>query len=57
MYGGASNNSCSETFAGPEEFSEPEARTLRDWFLENGQNIKLYLTIHSFGELLMYPWA
>lgn len=57
MHAGASNNSCTETYAGPEAFSEPEARALRDWFNQNGQNVKLYLTFHSYGEMILYPWG
>ncbi|XP_066257603.1 carboxypeptidase B-like [Euwallacea similis] len=58
MFAGASNNSCSETFAGPEEFSEPETRALRDWFLTHSEeNVKLYLTFHSYGEMVLYPWG
>lgn len=57
MFGGASDNPCAETFAGPEPFSEPEAQAFRDWFLANNEHIKLYLSFHSFGELLLYPWS
>ncbi|XP_066149003.1 carboxypeptidase B-like [Euwallacea fornicatus] len=58
MFAGATNNSCTETFAGPEEFSEPETRALRDWFLAHPEeNVKLYLTFHSYGEMVLYPWG
>ncbi|KAH1011513.1 hypothetical protein HUJ04_000864 [Dendroctonus ponderosae] len=57
MVGGASSNPCSETFAGPSEFSEPEARAMRDFILDHKDNIKLYVSFHSFGELLLYPWS
>ncbi|KAL1501714.1 hypothetical protein ABEB36_006995 [Hypothenemus hampei] len=59
MCGGASSNSCSETYAGPEPFSEPESQAVRNWLLSVGLllDIKLYLSFHSFGEYILYPWS
>ncbi|XP_059616969.1 zinc carboxypeptidase-like [Phlebotomus argentipes] len=54
---GASNDICSETFAGPEPFSEPETKQLADFVLEHLQNIKVYLSFHSYSQLLLYPWS
>ncbi|GLG98650.1 Putative carboxypeptidase 3, partial [Gryllus bimaculatus] len=47
---------CSETYAGPRGFSEPETAALRDYVSSN-RNIKLYLTFHSYGNYLLYPWG
>ncbi|KAL1501712.1 hypothetical protein ABEB36_006993 [Hypothenemus hampei] len=57
MFDGASNYSCDQTYAGPSSFSEPESRAIRDWILPNKDNIKLYLTFHSYGEMILYPWG
>lgn len=57
MYAGASNNSCTEIYAGPEPFSEPETRALRDWILANNEHAKLYLAFHSYGEMMLFPWG
>lgn len=58
MVAGATNNSCDQIYAGPEAFSEPEARAIRDWFLSHqDENVKLYLTFHSYGEMILYPWG
>lgn len=57
MFDGASANPCSDTHAGPSAFSEPETQALRNWFSANGDNVKLYLTFHSYGEMMLYPWG
>lgn len=56
MENGASSNQCAETYAGTSAFSEPETRALRD-FLLSTSDIKLYLTFHSYGQYLLYPWG
>ncbi|XP_014099996.3 carboxypeptidase B1 [Bactrocera oleae] len=54
---GASSNPCSEVYAGPSAFSEPEAVVVRDiMHTLSGRGI-MYLTIHSFGNALFYPWG
>ncbi|KAE8737749.1 hypothetical protein FOCC_FOCC016784 [Frankliniella occidentalis] len=58
---GTSDYPCDETYAGPKAFSEPEARNLRDYILKcqeraNG-NVKMYLTLHSYGPMILYPWG
>ncbi|KAH1018576.1 hypothetical protein HUJ05_006318 [Dendroctonus ponderosae] len=57
MHAGASNNSCLNTYAGPEAFSEPESRALRNMVQNHLENARLYLTFHSYGEYLLYPWG
>ncbi|XP_030751013.1 carboxypeptidase B-like isoform X2 [Sitophilus oryzae] len=57
MHAGASSTPCAETYAGPQAFSEPETVALKDWFFTNNGTVKLYLTFHSFGNLLLYPWG
>ena len=56
METGASSWECSETYAGSRAFSEVETRNLRDYILKT-PNIKAYLTLHSYGQYLLYPWG
>lgn len=48
---GASQNPCSETYAGPEPFSEPETAALRDFLAPIGRQINVYLSFHSYGQV------
>ncbi|XP_069669383.1 carboxypeptidase B-like [Periplaneta americana] len=57
MEAGASNNPCNDDYAGPYAFSEPETRALRDFALANSQQIKLYLSLHTHGGYILYPWG
>uniref|UniRef100_A0A1B0DHR3 Zinc carboxypeptidase A 1 n=1 Tax=Phlebotomus papatasi TaxID=29031 RepID=A0A1B0DHR3_PHLPP len=54
---GASNDPCSPAFAGPYPFSEVETGQLANYVLERLDHIKVYLSMHSFSELLMYPYG
>lgn len=42
---------------GPSAFSEVESRNVRDFVLAHKDNIKLYLTFHSYGQYLLFPWG
>lgn len=54
---GASSNPCVDTYAGPKAFSEPETIIVRDLMYSlKGRGI-MYLTIHSYGNYLLYPWG
>lgn len=53
---GASMNGCSETYAGSKPFSEMETQALAT-FIERFDNIKLYLSFHSYGQLLLFPYV
>ncbi|KAF5269909.1 hypothetical protein FQR65_LT05708 [Abscondita terminalis] len=44
-------------YPGPEPFSEPEARALRDVISKYAQSIKLYLSLHSAAQSFLYPWG
>lgn len=54
---GASADPCSETYAGPKAFSEPEAIVVRDLIHSLADRGKMYLTVHSYGNYLLYPWG
>ena len=53
--GPTSCNPMDETYVGPDRFSEPESRNLKDFCDAHG--IDVFLDIHSFSELVLYPWA
>lgn len=54
---GASPDPCSETYAGPKAFSEPEAIVVRDLIHSLAERGKMYLTVHSYGNYILYPWG
>lgn len=53
---GASGNSCSETYHGPYPNSEPEVKSIVDFVKSHG-NIKAFISIHSYSQLLLYPYG
>merc|ERR1711970_580269 len=56
---GASSQPCAETYCGPSAFSEPESAAQRDYmerFVSAG-TIKSYLTMHSYGQVMLYPYS
>ncbi|KAK3889557.1 hypothetical protein Pcinc_006450 [Petrolisthes cinctipes] len=53
---GASANPCSETYKGPQAFSEPETRGLQ-LLMSGVRDIDLFITFHSFGQTILYPWG
>lgn len=57
MNNGASSNPCSETFAGPVPFSEPETMALREFLEPIGSKINMYLSFHSQGQYVLFPYG
>ncbi|NXM10563.1 CBPA1 Carboxypeptidase, partial [Ploceus nigricollis] len=53
---GASGNSCTETYHGPYPNSEPEVKSIVDFVKSHG-NIKAFISIHSYSQLLLYPYG
>lgn len=54
---GASKSSCAQTYRGDEVFSEPETRVVRDIMESLKGKCKMYLTLHSYGKYLLYPFG
>ncbi|XP_064539840.1 carboxypeptidase B1 [Drosophila montana] len=54
---GASSDPCAETYAGSRAFSEPEAIVVRDLIHSLADRGKMYLTVHSYGNYILYPWG
>lgn len=52
---GSSSEPCNLTYRGSEPFSEPEARAVRD--LVRQQRFDLLLSLHSYGDVILYPWG
>lgn len=52
---GSSGSTNSETYRGVSGFSEPETRNVKKFCEE--RNIKMSLNYHTYGNLLIYPWA
>ncbi|XP_044733186.1 carboxypeptidase B-like [Chrysoperla carnea] len=48
---------CDSSYSGDEEFSEFESRALRDLGYALGDDVLVYLTLHAYGPLLLYPWG
>lgn len=54
---GASDKPCSDTFAGPSAFSEIETKSLADFIKTLKGKIQLYISFHSYSQLLLYPYG
>jgi hypothetical protein len=69
--GGSSGYACDDTFRGGGPASEPETQVIRDYLLSHFDDQRaapldapapqtasgLFLDIHSYGELLLWPWG
>ncbi len=53
---GASDDPFAENYHGVGPFSEPESTAIRD-FIAADPNMVSMLDVHSFGQLLLYPWG
>lgn len=54
--GGSSSNPSSDTFKGPQAFSEIETQAIKN-YVERHQNISILLSFHTYSELILYPWG
>lgn len=54
---GASNSGCDDTYRGRSAFSEIESQVVRDIMLSLKGRGKFYLTLHSYGNYILYPWG
>ncbi|XP_062956670.1 carboxypeptidase A1 [Cynocephalus volans] len=53
---GASSSPCSETYHGKSANSEVEVRSIVDFIVGHG-NIRAFISIHSYSQLLLYPYG
>lgn len=54
--GGASTSPNSDTYRGPQAFSEPETTAVKK-YVEDHVNITILLSFHTFSKLILYPWG
>ncbi|XP_062141796.1 zinc carboxypeptidase A 1-like [Drosophila sulfurigaster albostrigata] len=54
---GASDSPCSDTYAGPEAFSEIETYSLSQYIASIKDKIQLYISLHSYSQYLLYPYG
>ncbi|KAI7792380.1 carboxypeptidase B isoform X1 [Triplophysa rosa] len=54
---GASSNPCSDTYCGSRPESEIESKNLANFIRTNKSIIKSYLTVHSYSQLLLFPYS
>ena len=52
---GASDSPWSNTYRGPEAFSEPCTQAIRD--LARAESLNASISYHSYGQLILYPWS
>ncbi|XP_066995955.2 carboxypeptidase B [Anabrus simplex] len=53
---GSSRRPCDEIYAGAHAFSEPETSAIQG-FVKSHQAIKAYVSYHSYGQYILYPWG
>jgi hypothetical protein len=54
---GSSGNPRSNVYRGPNAFSEPELKAIRDLINDDNHQFKYTLNYHASGEAMLYPWA
>ncbi|KAI9553889.1 hypothetical protein GHT06_019159 [Daphnia sinensis] len=54
---GTSTNPCSDVYKGTKAFSEPETLATSNFIKGKASSIKLYLTLHSYGQAALIPWG
>ena len=54
---GSSSKTCSEEYRGTRPFSEPETAALRNFLTARRNSVVMYLTFHSYGQMILYPWG
>lgn len=57
MVVGASSNPARDDYAGTAPFSEPETKSLSEFLTSIGDNIDMYLSFHSYGQMLLIPFG
>lgn len=54
---GANRSPCSNIYAGAGAFSEPEVVGLRNFVERQLPQLKVYMSLHSYGQLFLSPWG
>ncbi len=53
---GASKQVNNESYCGERPFSEPETQAIKQ-LIESHENIRILISYHSFGKIILYPWG
>ncbi|VDN04591.1 unnamed protein product [Thelazia callipaeda] len=54
---GANHSPCSCTYPGSAPFSEVETAGIRDFLIYQVPELKIYISLHSYGQLILAPWG
>ncbi|KAM4693491.1 carboxypeptidase B-like [Discoglossus pictus] len=54
---GASAKPCDDTYCGSSPESEKETKALADFIRKNVASIRGYLTIHSYSQMILFPYS
>ncbi|EDW06718.1 carboxypeptidase B [Drosophila mojavensis] len=54
---GSSKDPCSDIYRGSAPNSELETKAVAEFLSKRKYNLEAYLTYHSYGQLIVYPWA
>jgi len=54
---GASNDKCSDTYRGPEAYSEPENLIAKNYIERSSANWLVFVTFHSYGQYALLPYG
>nr|XP_026495764.1 uncharacterized protein LOC113400423 [Vanessa tameamea] len=54
---GSSEDPGNIFYRGPKPFSEPETAALKRVILDSETNFKVFLSLHSYGEVIIFPWG
>lgn len=54
---GALNNTCSQIYCGSSPHSEPETQAVTDFLRSRNGSVQIYYTIHSYSQLLLFPYG
>lgn len=57
LVAGSSSERASYRYRGEGSLSEPESESLANAIDKYARHIRLYISIHCFGNLIMYPWS
>ncbi|CAG0923586.1 unnamed protein product [Notodromas monacha] len=55
--GATTTDTCDETYAGTEAFSEPETQAIRDAVTAVQSRLKFYLSVHSYSQVVLIPYG
>ncbi|KAH8293120.1 hypothetical protein KR044_005421 [Drosophila immigrans] len=54
---GASDEPCSQAYAGPHPYSEPEIKAMSEFILSLKDKVNVLLAFHSYSQLLLSPYS